>query len=308
MINLGLRPNQLARIKPADWWFNGFTPVKLGSQNELGDWEAYLPEVEYQNLGNFDRMNCVTYSLLNCFETLYYYQTGIKRNFSDRFIAKLSNTTKDGNWLDTVFDTARQVGLIDEERWPDSLISWDDYYKPIPQDIVDEGKEFSDNWSIYREWINTSNDADIVKALESSPLQATVKFATGNNILYPQGAPNHAVEIYHAELGQWWEIYDDYSQTKKRYHWDYPFGVILKPTLIKKTNMFIPQDNQLYCLVQGSTQILCMGYQGKLMIYDEKIDTFLNASMRSNKLLLPIPITLDQYNSVDKVNGKNEPI
>ena len=296
-----------SEVKYSDWKFQGFTPIRGTSQNELGDWKAYLPSVELQNLGGTDKMDCVTFSFLNCLETLYNFQTNTKRNFSDRWLAKLSGTTKNGNSMEKVFDTARHYGLVDEELWADSPnFTWNDYYSDIPQNIIDEGKEFLTKWNIYREWVEVEQ-ASIVRALESSPLQATVRYASGDGVLYPQGTPNHAVMICYAELGKYFEIFDSESKTLKKYHWDYPFGAVLKPSLIKK-NMFTIKDNQLYLLVQSPEQVLAMGYKNGLLIYDNKVDTLINSASRSQKWQIPTPITLEMYNSVKHYNAKGNEI
>lgn len=293
--------------KPSDWIAGGFTPLTQQGIKSDGNWTDFLPIVEYQNNGSFDRMDCVTYSLLNCIEALYKFQTGIERNFSDRALAKLSHTTKEGNSLDTVFDTARKFGLVDETLWPDVFTNWDDYYVDVPIEIQNLGYEFLTIWSLYREWISTKNKDLIFNSLKDAPLQVVVAFATGNDLLKPTTQYNHAVCLFNAVYGEYWEIFDHYSQTIKKYHWDYEFGTILKPTLYnKKTMTFIPQDNQLYLLVQGLEQKLAMGYKSSLMIYDEKIDTLLNSASRSKQYQIPKPLTQDEYNSVDKINGKGE--
>lgn len=293
--------------KPNDWEVGGFTPLGRQSLNSYGDWTEFLPLPEYQN-NNFDRLACVSYSLLNCLEILYKFLTQTDRNFSDRFLAKMSRTTKEGNTLERVFDTARDIGLVDEVLWADVNTNWDDYYQEIPINIINEAYEFKNDWSLYREWVNPYEKDLIYNSLKDAPLQITVAYTTGEGILKPTGRHNHAVCLFNAEYGKYWEIFDHYTQTIKKYHWDYVFGAILKPTLNRKNIMFLPNDNELYLLVEGKSQVLAMGWKGKLMIYADKIDTLLNSASRSNKYQIPKPITLEQYNSVDKVNGKGEPI
>lgn len=295
------------QIKYKDWKFRGLTPIAGTAQNDMGNWEFYLPITEVQNASNYDRQACVTYSILNCIEALYKYQFQVERNFSDRYIAQLSGTTHSGNSLAKVFETIQEYGLVDEELWPDNATTWEEYYKSVPQEIVNEGLVFKQKYNLFREWVNPNNESDIEKALESAPLQATVRYTTGDGILMPSGEPNHAVVIYGCESGKYWKIFDSYQQSKKRYNWNYKFGVVLKPSLIKKKPMII-QDNQLYCLIEGPSQLLGMGYQGKLVIYTDKIDTIINSLMRSKKWQIPTPVHLSDWNSVDHLNGKLEPI
>lgn len=291
--------------KPQDWIAGGYTPIRGVGINPGGQWDDYLPVVEYQNKG-FDRMACVSYSLLNALEVLYLYKTGKERNFSDRFLAKASNTTKNGNYLAQVFDTARKYGLVNESTYSDVTTTWEDYYQNIPQEIIEKAKEFLEEWTLYREWIETQNKQDIIDGLRHSPLQVVVAYASGNNILYPQGVYNHAVMLYGYEEGEYWKIFDHYTQTHKRYAWNYQFGAILKPTL---ENKFIPmkfKQNYLYMLVEGSEQKLGMFLDGDMIIYDNKVDTLINSSSRLGRYEVAIPVNLKNWDSVPHKNGKGE--
>jgi hypothetical protein len=287
-----------------DWIFRGYTPLSYGSQNELGQWDYYLPVLEVQN-NYFDRMSCVSYSILNCLEILWKFQFNTERNFSDRYIAQLSGTTDRGNSLENVFDTIREVGLVDESLYPDDAKTWDEYYKTVPQEIINIGLDFKGKYNLYREWVNPTRIPDIMKALESAPLQIIVKYDSGEGILNPQGKHNHAVVCYGYEQDKYWKIFDSYTQSTKKYTWNYIFGSILKPTLTIKS-MFIPQDNQTYILVQGVEQIFSMGLIGKLMIFDDWSKTLVNSASRANKWLVPKPLTLEQFNSVEHINSKLE--
>jgi len=236
-----------------DWQVGGFSPLDFKFANPDGNWTNYLPVDEIQNRWGFDRMACATFSDLNPIEILYKFQTGHEKNFSDRFIAKLSGTTRKGNYLDTVFDTVRKNGLIEEYLYPDDANSWDEYYKELKPEFLVEAKKFLDEWELYREWVRTDRKDDIFIALKSAPLQVTVRYAEGNGLLMPVGDWNHAVTLYNAEKWHHWEIFDHYTQSRKKYAWDYEFGAVLKPTLLKKTNKIMTiKNNTLLQLVQGS--------------------------------------------------------
>lgn len=68
------------------------------------------------------------------------------------------------------------------------------------------------------------------------------------------------------------------------------------------------EDNKLYLLVEGKTQELAMGYKGKLMVYDKWIETIVNCTSRAGEWQEIIPVTLQQWNSVEKVDGKGNVI
>lgn len=290
-----------------DWIAGSFSPVEPVIYQPLGQWDYFLPTIEYQSNNGEESWMCTIFSLTNALEMLHIRQTGIEINFSDAWLGKLSGTVKGfGNFLDDVFDYARKNGLVLQSRWA----NFPDPYREIPQEIRNEGKDFLANWSLYREWVNPTKKDDIKRALREAPLQVTVRYAEGNGLLKPTGTHNHAVTLYGYEDEKWFNIYDHYTQTRKRYAWDYEFGAVLKPSLIKKTNnfMFTPQDNTLYLLVQGPEQILTMGLNGKLIKYDEKIDALINSASRSKKYQIPVPITMEQYNSCEKLDGKGNKI
>jgi hypothetical protein len=51
----------------------------------------------------------------------------------------MSGTTPQGNRLDVVADTARNIGLVKEEEWPAiGNFSWNEYYAAIPQDVINK--------------------------------------------------------------------------------------------------------------------------------------------------------------------------
>jgi hypothetical protein len=287
-------------------WKIGAGPLDFVIINAAGDWSSYLPESEFQNRWGYDRMACVTYSCLNCIETLYKYQTGVDRNFSDRFLAKMSNTSPSGNTLENVFDTARKVGLVDEQIWPDVEGGWNVYYEDIPQSVVDQASAFGKEWNLYREWVNSYNPDDIFLTLKSSPVQVTVKYAAGSEILNPVGTVNHAVTLYAAEKNKYFWIFDHYTQTNKKYDWNYKFGSALKPTLMQKINITpMTIENDTLCqLVQdvGGFGLFIDGY----IIVDE-LDKVLASWVVRNKGDLKgktKAVTLEEWNKWPKKDLK----
>lgn len=104
--------------------------------NPTGDWTAYLPAEENQYSHFADSMACVTFSCLNVLETQYKFLTGKEINFSDRFIAKVSGTTPQGNSVQKVLDAINTYGLVLEEDYPAPAdFTWDSYYSEIPPEI-----------------------------------------------------------------------------------------------------------------------------------------------------------------------------
>jgi len=68
------------------------------------------------------------------------------------------------------------------------------------------------------------------------------------------------------------------------------------------------KENHPYLLVEGKEQKLAVAINGRLVIYDDWSQTRENSASRANKFIPAIPLTLAQWNSVPKVNGKGETI
>lgn len=125
-------------------YLGGTLPYEV--RNESGDWTAYLPLGEWQANSHVDTMACVTFSALNSIETQYKFLTGQDRNFSDRFTARMSGTTSQGNWLFRVADSIRRDGLVDEAAWPSPAdFTWDSYYATPPIEIINQASIFLTN-------------------------------------------------------------------------------------------------------------------------------------------------------------------
>jgi len=129
--------------RQGDWGFAGAeSQIVYEVVNPSGDWTPYLPPGEWQwNPIGFDTQACVTFSALNIIETLIFFHTGVRKNYSDRFTAVMSGTTPTGNYMWKVGDSIRKDGLVAEERWPAiENPTWDTYYSAPPIDVINEAK------------------------------------------------------------------------------------------------------------------------------------------------------------------------
>src|SRR6185503_14551846 len=139
MKNFGVIEGRRARD-----FVGGVLPYEV--RNQSGNWTAWLPPGEWQKQ-LVDTMACVTFSLLNCIETQEYFLTGKQINYSDRWIAMMSGTTPQGNYLGTVADTVRKYGLVKEESWPTPPnYTWASYYELPPQAKMAELKAEGVEW------------------------------------------------------------------------------------------------------------------------------------------------------------------
>lgn len=175
MINHGIQQDQTPR--PTDYQVGGFSFVSYEARNKNGDWRPYLPTKEIQ-FGKEDSLSCVSFSACNAIEIQEKFLTGKETNYSDRWIAKRSGTTHEGNWLYKVGDTVRHDGLVPEESYPaPPNYTFDEYHADIPEpllsSLVAQGKDFLSRWDIRTEFVPATKE-EMVKHLKHAPLQIVI--------------------------------------------------------------------------------------------------------------------------------------
>ena len=125
-------------IQPEDYFLGS---GKLGSivLNESGDWRNSLPLLEHQRK-EYETQACVSFGTLSALEMLHIFQYNTEPNYSDRFLAKASDTDPyGGNTPNKVSDTLRKVGAVSEELYPYPS-TLDEFYAEIPNNILSKGK------------------------------------------------------------------------------------------------------------------------------------------------------------------------
>lgn len=257
---------------PTDFIAGGISGITYQEINPSGDWTAYLPSNEKQIATYFDTLACVSFSALNSIETqinfliaaklisveqitklneLGYLDENGKFNGSDRFTAKMSGTTKEGNYLQKVADSLRHDGILPEKDWTYDMASnnnkfvWEDYYQEIPQELKDKAKKFLELFEIQYEWV--SNDLETLKKqLKQAPLQVATGICPGWNdikVIQKCDLPvSHATIIYNiaSEIND----YDSYPPYLLKLALDYKLPWVLKILVnpLTKNNMFYGID------------------------------------------------------------------
>jgi hypothetical protein len=302
MKNFGLLLEQEVRVK--DWQLGGITGIIPEVLQPSADWTEYLPVYEPQ-LINFDTMGCVTYSALNCLETLYNRRYGIEENFSDRFIAKASNTSLNGNYLSTVAETIRSHGLVAEKMWPFDANNWTEYMKDIPIEVIQAGQNSLDKYKVNWEWVVERDAKTVMEALTYSPLQVTVyAWNSPKDGIYQKTTKttNHAVMLYAYKKYEYWMIYDHYDNKIKKLAWDFNFGHRLRYNIEDYMPKPEFEDNLLVTDAQD-TGAFGMTLDGKLMVGEpgEIVATYLARTQGQG-------LTKEQWDSLPKINTKKEPV
>lgn len=197
--------------RPEDWVAGSIGALSFEERNPSGDWRPYLPTREKQK-GKEDSMSCVSFSALSSIEMQEKFLTGKENNYSDRWIAKMSGTTADGNYLWKVGDAVRNLGLVAETSYPaPANFTFDQYHAEIPAakkaELLAEGSVWKQKWDVKTEFINTSIGLwtsvkeDLMKHLKHAPIQIVI--------------PGHAiVNIFcEADIARYLDTYYPFEKT-----------------------------------------------------------------------------------------------
>lgn len=227
----------------------------IGFQEICNDWTPYLPSGERQIFRFFDSMACVTFSVLNSIETQLnfriktgqmsvgslqwlnaqgYLENGMVE-LSDRFTAKMSGTTHQGNYFGNVWDSIRNHGVIPEKDWPASQdFVWETYYAEIPQNLKDKGQEFLKRFNTqYEIVINNGTQTNPVLNTKQAPIQiATMVCGDWGEKTHGCGCGSqHATMLY--KDNKIFDSYDPYNKELIDYciPWAYRGVIVEKKAL-----------------------------------------------------------------------------
>lgn len=236
-----MQENHGALVGPRSMPFAGGI-IPFVNRNLSGNWSSFLPPGEWQNNGITETMACVSFSLLNCIETQEFFLTGKRINYSDRWIAMMSGTTTQGNYLTTVAETVKTYGLVREESWPTPPnYTWNTYYaKPDPatmKKLLLEGADWKKTHKFESEFL-TTNLSDILQHIKQCPLQII--------------KPGHAVENFYTqqEIVNYFDSYAPFQKQIQRSELTDAY----KPVLTIK-NMRLVNDNGTIYLVGDKGKI-----------------------------------------------------
>ena len=209
--------------RPEDWVAGSVSGLTYEVINPSGDWRPYLPTKEIQ-FGREDSMACVSFSLINAIEIQEKFLTGKETNYSDRFLAKRSDTTQFGNYLYKVADVVRKEGIVKETSYPTlPNYTFAEYYaeikEPLLTDLLIEGKQWLERFTFNYEFIPLDK-AELLKHIKQAPLQVVI--------------PGHAVVGFLCEqdIINYFDTYSPHEKTT-------PYSMVqavLKPVL-KLKNM-----------------------------------------------------------------------
>lgn len=210
-----------------------FGDNRLGDShiNQSGQWDGWLPDYEPQSRPEaFDSYACVSFATLNCIEIMERMLFGATTNWSDRFLAKMSDTDiTRGNSPANVADTLKKLGCVPEKDhlFSPEINSFESFYSTINDNLKTLALAFKAEYSFGYSHV-PSNAKDIKRALSYSPVLFTVSawYKDENGLYYrPQSETDgHAVTCYGYEEGKYWKILDSYADNEgtflKNVRWD----------------------------------------------------------------------------------------
>lgn len=209
-----------------------------------GDWSAYIPQHEDQRKRDIESSACATFGTINCIEILME-EMGLGKDFdySERFIALLSGTTKQGNSPTKVAEAIRKYGLIPQSMMPfdDSIKSWEDFmsWKGVDKDkCLAAGRQWLKRYEfgydlVWKGDISPEDKAKLMdEARKYSPLGISVfAWLSDNGIYYKlSGADdNHWVAQHKKDTAL-----DTYDPYEKKLRTNYDHMIALRYVIKKK--------------------------------------------------------------------------
>ncbi len=236
--NSGFQPEN---IKETDYIGGLGSPLIKKILQPDGQWIEYLPEDERQSGRNLESMACISFSLLNAIEILAKRKWGEVINLSDRFTAKNSGTSRNGNIQSRALDSVRKNhGSVNQPLWPNNTeeFNWNEFYASIPINIFGEGKDFIKKYTLGYEAL-WGNKQAIKEGLKYSPIYcAGYAWASEGGLYRSYGGANHAFLIVGYKEGEYWLAYDSYAPFVKKLAWDFQIVFPKLITLDKAGNVF----------------------------------------------------------------------
>ena len=249
---------------PNAYKFGASLPIEI--LEPFGDWSNYLPVKEFQNLNNIEPYACVPFTILNCVETLIKRQYGEERNWSDRFLSYVTDTSDGGSDPHECAEFLRKLGVPPQENWPfDSSINTTEKFfaRPEPK-IYEIAREFLEEFDFKHEDVERKHEA-ISEALKCSPLLISVyawKRNTDGLYIKPSGARDvHATTMFQERVGEFRRVFDSYDAPHiKDYDWN-AMPEVIKRFWIKKRPVYEEKLNILQRIIAVLAQLIGLMYK-----------------------------------------------
>lgn len=144
------------------------------------NWLNYLPtDKDIQVSKSTDFEACASYSAIHILEMVLKKQIGIFFEFSERYLAKTSDTQPWGNSLQNVVDALNKNGVCLVQYWPELTysndyenIDWATYYASIPLSVLNSA------YRVQCSFVKLAPN-QVAEVLNKTPLWTIVKTSSG---------------------------------------------------------------------------------------------------------------------------------
>jgi len=196
----------------------------MGASDDKINWAVlkpdsnWLPEAEKmfdeEQRGRLvETMGCTGFALNNVEEMIELNKWGKAINRSDRFLNKISGTTKSGNSMNYVLEARRKYGFVEEKdwSWDKNNFDWDDYYRPLSPDIKEKALINAKKYTFGYDSVWSTSKQMLNEALKYSPLYVGLYAWYRRGMLYYSvGSPNHASVIINRNTFMDYDSYDPF--------------------------------------------------------------------------------------------------
>lgn len=170
----GLIPKQYPKDHPIYKAHIGAVEEPVNLDGNL--WHDNVYDGEIQKTDYDDMMDCVTNGTVNEAQIDIKAVWKITLDLSKRFLAKASDTTRNGNTDEAVVNALIENGICNESDWPaDRSMTWNDFYATLTILAKKLAKNFLLDWSIDKKfiWMSAKDVAG-----NRIKLKAELKFGT----------------------------------------------------------------------------------------------------------------------------------
>jgi hypothetical protein len=256
-----LRGVLIAPPKPEDFILGVNSPLVVADVEPSGDWSPYVSLFERQISLYLETDNCTGFSYTNDVEDQinrmiikkqiavealnflqkygYLDENGLV-NTSERALGAMAGTGPNGNYLNTVAETARKFGLAPDKMWPwDQNVqkTYEQYYAKPTQEVYDVAKMFLQYFDLPYHWIQGGSGV-YPASMKVAPMYVALVTCGGWNTppvkwCNAQGA-NHAVVTVKYDNINDPKIQDHYEPYIKELSLDYQISYTMQVLVIQK--------------------------------------------------------------------------
>lgn len=234
----------LKPLDPEDYVFGSETQLTGQVLQPKGQWDKFLPKAERQYRDSLETNACTSFGTLNMLEILTLRKFGKSLNFSDRFLAKLSDTDPlKGNYPKAPAETLRKKWSVYEHEWAfdETIKTVEDFYAEVPKQLRNLALGRGLEYYLKYDFITNTSPLNLMSALMFSPVCISVALMPGDDGMYykPDGwQDSHWTTLIGYKENEYWLVYDSYpshfeDSHVKKVKWNTTFSIAMRYELTR---------------------------------------------------------------------------